>query len=115
MKITRSEESHYRVLQSPVVTEKATGMAEGMLGCGTSIIFNVASGATKAQIRAAVEYVFEVKVINVRTANLKGKPRNMRHRTGGNRFGKRPLQRRAYVRLAKGQDLDFLKLGGGNA
>lgn len=115
MKMPLGEERHYRVLLSPVVSEKATALSEGSLGCGQSFVFNVARDATKPQVSAAVEKAFAVKVDSVRIQNLKGKARNMRHRGGGNRRGRRPLQRRAMVRLAEGHDIDFLKLGGGAA
>lgn len=115
MKSTRSQEMHYRILQTPVVTEKATALSEGVLGCGQAFVFNTSADATKTQVKAAVEHIFAVKVVDVRMQNLKGKPRNMRHRHGGNRKGRRPMQRRAIVRLAEGHDIDFLKLDGASS
>ena len=107
MKTAYAAESPYKVLIAPVVTEKSTTLSEG-LGSGVpSYVFNVAPGATKPQIRKAIEDVFSVTVENVRVSNLKGKPRSLRHRTGGKRKGRKPTLRRAYVRLAEGDNIDF--------
>ena len=113
MKVAVSQENIYRVLQKPVITEKATSLGEGILKSGQSFVFDVVPNATKTQIRHAVEKIFEVKVESVRVHNIKGKKRNLRHRSGGSRTGVRSTQRRAYVSLAEGHDIDFLKLSGG--
>ena len=107
MKVGTAAEYPYKVLLAPVVTEKSTTLSEGSDKIGVSYTFNVAPGATKPQIRNAIEKVFSVKVVDVRVANIKGKPRNLRHRTGGVRKGKKPMVRKAYVRLAEGENIDF--------
>ena len=112
MKIRHATESPYTVLLSPVVTEKSTTLAEGESASGMSYVFNVTQDATKTQIRKAVEVVFSVTVAKVRVHNVKGKARNLRHRSGGRRSGHKPTQRRAFVRVAAGDNIDFWKFGG---
>ena len=65
-------------------------------------MFRVALDATKAEIRKSVEQLFKVKVEDVRTLKVKGKVKR-------NRFGysTKPAWKKAYVRLAQGQDIDF--------
>ena len=58
--------------------------------------------ATKLEIKQAVEELFEVKVAQVRVMNVKGKTKRF-----GQRFGKRSDWRKAYVKLAEGQDINF--------
>ena len=68
-----------------------------------TIVFKVATDATKAEIKAAVEKLFEVKVEAVRTLNVMGKTK----RTGA-RMGRRSDWKKAYVTLVPGQDIDFM-------
>ena len=114
MKDRHAEDTIYEVLQAPVVTEKATTLSEGLGNIGMSYVFNVASHATKPQIKRAVEGIFKVKVEKVRVSNLKGKIRNRRHRSGGNRFGHKSMQKRAFIRVADGQHIDIWTVGGGD-
>ncbi len=88
----------YKVLLAPHVSEKATIVADK----NSQYVFRVAPDATKPEIKAAVEALFEVKVQSVQTVNIKGKTK----RTARG-FGKRNDVRKAYVRLAEGQDIDF--------
>ena len=62
----------------------------------------MATDASKLEVKKAVEKLFEVKVDGVRVVNVKGKTR--RTKTG---MGKRSDWKKAYVRLAEGQDIDF--------
>ena len=87
------------ILLGPHVSEKSTTAAEQ----NNQIIFKVRKDATKAEIRQAVELMFEVKVQNVQVLNQIGK----RKRFGGHQ-GKRSDWKKAYVRLAEGQDIDFM-------
>jgi large subunit ribosomal protein L23 len=64
---------HYDVIKSPVITEKATMAAEQ-----NKVVFNVATTATKPQIKAAVEKLFDVKVTAVNTLVRKGKTRRFK-------------------------------------
>ena len=66
-------------------------------------MFKVATDASKAEIKAAVEKLFEVKVEAVRTLNVAGKTK----RTGA-RMGRRSDWKKAYVTLVEGQDIDFV-------
>lgn len=61
----------YNVLVRPLVTEKGTHQAQTR----NAYAFEVAVGANKAQIKQAVETIYNVKVLSVRTANYRGKPR----------------------------------------
>jgi large subunit ribosomal protein L23 len=89
----------YQVLMGPHISEKATIVAEG----ADQVVFRVASDATKQEIKAAVEQLFDVKVAGVNVLNAKGKTkRTMRG------LGKRNDVRKAYVRLAEGSEIDFL-------
>jgi len=94
-----SKERLMTVLLGPHVSEKSTAAAEQ----SNQIIFKVRKDATKAEIRQAVELMFEVKVERVQTLNQIGK----RKRFGGHQ-GKRSDWKKAYVRLAEGQDIDFM-------
>ncbi|CAG9298291.1 50S ribosomal protein L23 [Celerinatantimonas diazotrophica] len=94
-----SEERLLKVLLAPHVSEKSTVSAEN----DNTIVFKVATTATKAEIKAAVEKMFEVEVTGVRTLNVKGK--NKRH---GMRLGHRSDWKKAYVTLAEGADIDFV-------
>lgn len=89
-----------QVILAPVITEKATFIAES--GAKPQIALRVASDATKPEIKAAVEMLFKVEVESVSVLNRKGKVK----RTG--RFvGRRRNNRIAYVSLKEGQELDF--------
>jgi len=89
----------HQILLRPVVSEKSTAGAEQH----EQVVFEVLRDANKAEVRYAVEKLFDVNVEDVRVMNVRGKIK---------RFGKTPGQRtswkKAYVRLAKGQDIDFL-------
>ena len=93
------EERLLKVLKAPHISEKSTMVAEKH----NTIVFKVATTATKADIKAAVEKLFEVKVEAVRTLNVMGKTK----RTGA-RVGKRSDWKKAYVTLVPGQDIDFM-------
>ena len=91
-----SKEHFYNIIRGPAITEKGTLVSEK-----NQIVFNVASRATKPQIKAAVEGLFGVKVKAVNTLIRKGKSR---------RFRGIPTilsdVKRAYVTLEEGQRLD---------
>lgn len=94
-----NQERIYKVLLGPLVSEKATIAAEQ----NNQVVFKVASDATKPEIKAAVEQLFDVKVAGVQTVNIKGKTK--RSRFG---MGKRNDVHKAYVTLQEGQDIDFV-------
>ena len=87
-----------QVLLSPHVSEKSALAADA----GNQYVFRVATGATKPEIRKAVESAFDVKVDAVRVLNVKGKAKRF-----GSRMGKRSDWRKAYVRLQAGQEIEF--------
>jgi large subunit ribosomal protein L23 len=93
-----NQERLFKVLLGPHITEKAASAS----GSATQIAFKVATDASKLEVKKAVERLFEVKVDGVRVMNVKGKTR--RTKTG---MGKRSDWKKAYVRLAEGQDIDF--------
>ncbi len=94
-----SEERLLKVLLAPHISERSTVAAEG----NNAVVFKVVKDANKAEIKAAVEKLFEVEVDSVRTLNVKGKTK--RH---GQSFGKRNDWKKAYVVLKEGQDIDFV-------
>ncbi|MCK8787903.1 50S ribosomal protein L23 [Roseomonas sp. NAR14] len=87
----------YQTILSPVVTEKATILAEQ-----NQIVFRVPLESTKPQIRAAVEGLFGVNVLAVNTVTVKGKAKRFRGREG-----QRSDWKKAIVRLAEGQSIDL--------
>ncbi|MHB8389652.1 MAG: 50S ribosomal protein L23 [Acidobacteriaceae bacterium] len=86
----------YQVIRRPVITEKGLGAKETE---GT-LVFEVAQGATKTEVKQAVETLFKVKVEAVRTANFAGKERKR-----GRFSGYRSDWKKAYVRLKAGQKM----------
>ena len=93
-----STERNYNVLVGPLVTEKATMLSEH-----GQIAFRVRLDATKAEIRKAVENLFDVKVTAVNTLRVKGKTKLFR----GQR-GRRSGYKKAIITLAEGQNVDYL-------
>ncbi|MDY8110692.1 50S ribosomal protein L23 [Fulvimarina sp. 2208YS6-2-32] len=91
-----SDVRHYDVITSPVITEKSTLLSEN-----NQVVFNVPKTATKPQIKAAVEALFEVKVEAVNTLIRKGKVKRFK-----GRIGRQSDQKKAVVTLAEGQSID---------
>lgn len=88
-----------QVLVAPIVSEKATMVAEKH----NQIVFKVLQDATKEEIKAAVELLFERKVQSVQVLNQKGKAKRF-----GRTVGRRDHVRKAFVSLVPGQeDLNF--------
>ncbi|MBB3170034.1 50S ribosomal protein L23 [Simiduia aestuariiviva] len=92
-----NQERMYKVLLGPVISEKAAGAGEQ-----DQVVFKVLPSAEKAEIKAAVEKLFNVKVEGVRTINVKGKTKRTKHG-----MGQKSDWKKAYVRLEQGQDIDF--------
>ena len=95
-KVQPSNERKFEVLRAPVITEKATLMAEFNQVC-----FFVSLDASKPEIKAAVEDLFKVKVTGVNTLVQKGKAKRFRGRPG-----KRADMKKAIVTLAEGDSID---------
>jgi large subunit ribosomal protein L23 len=87
-----------QVLVAPVVSEKATMLAEA----NNAVTFKVLQDATKFEIKAAVELMFKVEVKGVSVVNTKGKTKRF-----GKSIGRRDNVRKAYVTLQPGQDLNI--------
>jgi large subunit ribosomal protein L23 len=87
---------HYDVIVAPHITEKATLLSEN-----NAVVFKVAGSATKPQIKAAVEALFDVKVKGVNTLVQKGKTKRWK----GTPY-KRSDVKKAVVTLAEGQMID---------
>jgi large subunit ribosomal protein L23 len=86
------------VLIQPHVSEKAATVTEK----ANQYVFRVRDDASKAEVKSAVELMFEVKVEGVNLLNRPGKTRRFK-----NMPGKRTGFKKAYVRLASGQSIDF--------
>lgn len=93
-----TEERILKVLRAPHISEKATMASEN----ANTIVFKVAKTATKKEIKAAVEKLFDVEVKSVNVLILKGKTKRQ-----GARQGRRSDWKKAYVILKQGQDIDF--------
>jgi large subunit ribosomal protein L23 len=94
-----SETRLLQVILAPVISEKATMLADK----NEQIAFRVATDATKPEIKAAVELLFKVQVEDVKVANVKGKQKRF-----GRFIGRRDNWKKAYVCLKPGQELNFV-------
>ncbi len=92
-----STERLLQVLRAPRVSEKTA-----RLQADNQYVFEVATTATKIDVKSAVEHLFSVNVVGVQIVNIKGKQKVFRGRRG-----KRSDLRKAYVRLAQGQSIDL--------
>ncbi|HLY91482.1 MAG TPA: 50S ribosomal protein L23 [Acetobacteraceae bacterium] len=92
-----SREAMYQIIRSPLITEKATQLSEH-----GQFVFRVAIKATKPEIKAAIEGLFGVSVIAVNTLVQKGKTKRFKGRPG-----QRSDVKKAFVKLAPGQSIDF--------
>ena len=86
------------VVIAPVVSEKSTRVADKH----RQYVFRVADRATKPEIKAAVELLFKTSVESVTVSNVKGKKKRF-----GRFMGRRRNWKKAYVRLASGQEINF--------
>ena len=87
------------ILVRPLITERTTQlMAEG------KYVFVVAKAANKIEIAKAVSEIFKVKVAKVNTVNVTGKKKRM-----GRTEGKRPDYKKAIVKLATGESIEFFE------
>jgi large subunit ribosomal protein L23 len=86
------------VVLAPVVSEKSTFVADK----NRQYVFRVADDATKPEVRAAVELMFKTKVDSVTLLNVHGKTRRF-----GKGIGRKRSWKKAYVRLAAGQEINF--------
>ena len=96
-KRTLSREAMYEIIRSPLITEKATMLSER-----NQVVFRVAPDANKREIKAAVEGLFGFTVLAVNTLVQKGKNKRFKGRPG-----RRSDVKKAFVKLAAGQSIDF--------
>jgi large subunit ribosomal protein L23 len=89
----------YSIIRAPRVSEKTARLQE----VSNQYVFEVATDATKADIKQAIEKLFAVKVEAVNVVNVKGKNKAFKFR-----MGRRPDSRKAYVTLAEGQSIDVM-------
>lgn len=90
----------YQVIREPHIAEKATMLKER----SNQIVLKVHKDANKAEIRQAVRQLLKVKVVDVHTLNVMGKSRRV-----GKNLGKRSDWKKAIVRLAPGENLEFFQ------
>jgi large subunit ribosomal protein L23 len=93
-----NQERIYKVLLGPVVSEKSAAVGE----TSNQVVFKVLADASKQEIKAAVQSLFNAKVESVRVLNVKGKSKRTRYGVGH-----RSDWKKAYVRLEQGQEFDF--------
>jgi large subunit ribosomal protein L23 len=93
-----SEERLMKVLLAPIISEKATMLAEKK----EQIMFRVMTDATKPEVKAAVEMLFKVEVASVQIANRLGKQKR-----SGRFMGRRNHTKHAFVCLKPGQEINF--------
>jgi len=88
----------WRILQSPHVTEKATG-----LGKEDKYVFNIKRGANKIETKKAIEGLYGVDVVDVKTINIPRKKRRLGRQTGWKKGYKK-----AIVKIKKGQKIEIM-------
>ena len=93
-----NQERLLKVILAPVVSEKSNMLAEKR----NQMVFKVLKDATKTEIKAAVELLFNIQVASVTTTTTKGKTKRF-----GRTIGRRSDVKKAYVSLAAGQELDL--------
>ena len=93
-----NQERLMQVILAPVVSEKGTLVADK----NEQVVFKVVTDATKPEVKAAVELLFNVKVDSVNILNVKGKVKRF-----GRFTGRRKDWKKAYVCLVPGQEIDF--------
>jgi large subunit ribosomal protein L23 len=89
-----------RVIRKPLVTEKSTQQKETT----NQYAFEVDRKANKIEIESAIERLFKVKVVGIRTSNVLGKMKRV-----GRKYGKRPDWKKAIITLKEGDRIDFFE------
>ena len=92
--------SMFNVIKKPCLTEKGLGLQE----INNQVVMKVDQRANKIEIKDAVEKLFNVQVVKVRTANMHGKKKRV-----GRNFGQQSDWKKAIVTLAEGSKIDFLE------
>ena len=91
---------HYHVIRRPLVTEKGMRNNEEH----NVVVFEVDPRTNKIQIKQAIEALFQVRVLDVNTLNVRGKKKRVRMREG-----KKPDWKKAYVTLREGDTITFFE------
>lgn len=94
-----NQERLMNVLLAPHVSEKSTMVGDS----SNQYVFKVLPDATKLEIRKAIETMFKVRVAGVQVVNVKGKRKRF-----GQSVGRRSDWKKAYIRLAEGDEIDLL-------
>jgi len=89
----------YEVIRAPRISEKTSRLQE----ISNQYAFEVSRGASKADIKTAIEQLFDVTVESVNVVNVIGKAKSFRQRQGS-----RGNSRKAYVKLVEGQSIDVM-------
>jgi large subunit ribosomal protein L23 len=89
-----------KIIRRPLITEKSTRQKEE----SRQYVFEVHRDANKIEIQSAVERLFKVTVLQVRTSNVLGKVKRL-----GRRYGKRPDWKKAIITLKEGNRIDFFE------
>ncbi len=95
-----SMEQYYQIIHHPIISEKSTDLK----GTNNQLVFKVAMNANKVEIKKAIEAIFGVKVLSVRTMRVVGKRKRL-----GRFMGKRPDWKKAIVKLKEGDSIDFFE------
>lgn len=90
----------YKIIKSPMITEKGDVQKEKY----NQLTFEVSKDANKIEIKKAVERLFKVKVLNVNTSNIRGKPKRL-----GKNIGRMKDWKKAVVTLKLGDHIDFFE------
>jgi len=90
----------YKIIRRPVITEKGTNLKD----LNNQLIFEVDPASNKSEIKKAVEKLFKVTVLSVRTQNRMGKPKRL-----GRTLGRRKRWKKAIVTLKEGHRVDFFE------
>lgn len=92
--------NEYQIIRRPLITEKSTINKEN----NNQLSFEVASRANKVEIRRAIESIFNVRVLKVRTLRMQGKKKRV-----GRIIGKRRNWKKATVTLSPGERIEFFE------
>ena len=90
----------YDVIKRPIITEKSSALVEKL-----QYTFEVDPKATKTEIKDAIEKIFKVNVVEIRTINVHRKAKRMQRYQGF-----KPAYKKAIVKLAPGQSIDAFEL-----
>ncbi len=91
---------HYKIIRRPIITEKGSTLKDD----NNQLVFEVDPNSNKSEIRKAVEQIFKVTVLDVRTQNRMGKRKRL-----GRTLGRRKNWKKAIITLKAGDRVDFFE------